>query len=232
MDAGGEREVRFPTVGGVAEVRGVVRPPAANRAAGGLLIAHGRSNDMNNRLVRRIARAGAESGLWTLRFNFRYVDAKRTASRALSEEEGDLRGAVRFARTVVPSQPLFVGGKSMGARVCARASADPDIGGVVALGYPLHPRFRPRGTDPPEWSMLVKPAVFVQGDHDPFCDLTRLREELPKLPRPHELVVIRDAGHSFEPIGRKRDTFPDVRDGVLRWISRQADLAIAPERGG
>ncbi len=173
---------------------------------------------MRNPLARRVAEAVASEGIWALRFNFRYVEAKGQASRDLSREEADLRGAVRFAREGLPSRKIFVAGKSMGARVCARASADPDVAGVIALGYPLHPRFRPEVLNPPEWSYLIKPALFVQGDRDPFCDLERLRSGLPKLKEPADLVVIQNAGHSFEPIGGKRDTFPEVRDAIMRWI--------------
>lgn len=197
--------------------------PVPRRAKGAFIVTHGRSNDMNNRLVKRIAEATGDFGLPSLRMNFRYVDAKTSASRDLSQEEDDLLGAVRFVRGEMPSGPIIVAGKSMGARVCARASADRDIGGVIALGYPLHPPSRPQVRDPPEWPKLVKPALFVQGDRDPFCDLDRLREELSRLPEPHELVVVLHAGHSFEPRGGRRDTFPEVRDAVLRWISERMD---------
>ena len=184
-----------------------------------MVITHGRSNDLRNPLVRRVAEAVASQGIWALRFNFRYVDAKAQASRDLSREEEDLRGALRFAREALPLQKIFVAGKSMGARVCARASSDSDVAGMIALGYPLHPQFRPQVRNPPEWPFIVKPALFVQGDQDPFCDLARLREELPRLSRPHELVVIRNAGHSFESRGEKRDTFPEVWAAVDAWIA-------------
>jgi len=219
-------EVRFPSASGIIELRGIVHAPERQRA--GLVIAHGRSNDLKNRLVRRVAEAVASEGIWALRFNFQYVEAKAQASRDLSREEEELRGAVRFARGALPSQKIFVAGKSMGARVCARASADPDVAGVIALGYPLHPRFRPEVLNPPEWPYLVKPALFVQGDRDPFCDLARLRAEIPKLKESAELVVVPGAGHSFEPIGAKRDTFPDVRDTVLGWIKTRIGSDGAP----
>ena len=219
----GTIEVEFKTGSGAGAVRGIVQPPASGEPRGGLVLAHGRSNDMKNPLVRRIAEAASGAGLLALRFNFRYVEAKRTASRDLSIEEDDLRGAVRYARQAVPSGPIFVAGKSMGARVCARASADPDVARMIALGYPLHPMFRPEVRNPPEWPKIVKPALFVQGDRDPFCDLARLREELPRLPEAHELVVIPNAGHSFEPKGGKRDTFPEVRAAVLQWISARLE---------
>ncbi|HLA46516.1 MAG TPA: alpha/beta family hydrolase [Thermoplasmata archaeon] len=182
---------------------------------------HGRSNDMKNRLVRQVAVAAAEHGILALRMNFRYVDAKSSASRDLSREEDDLLGAVRFLRKELAEAPIYVAGKSMGARVCARASHDADVAGVIALGYPLHPMFKPEVRNPPEWPMLVKPALFVQGDHDPFCDLARLREELPRLAQAYELVVIRDAGHSFEPKGARRDTFGEVWVPTLKWIVKQ-----------
>ena len=212
-------DAQFPSASGIAELRGIVHAP--DRPNAGLVIAHGRSNDLRNPLVRRVAEAVASEGIWALRFNFRYVDAKGQASRDLSREEDDLRGAVRFAREALSSQKIFVAGKSMGARVCARASADPDVAGVIALGYPLHPRFRPEVLNPPEWPYLMKPALFVQGDRDPFCDLERLRSELPQLKEPADLVVVEQAGHSFEPIGAKRDTFPEVREAIVRWIGGQ-----------
>ena len=212
-----EQEVSFPTASG-GTARGIVHSTAGMAPLAGLIIAHGRSNDLRNPFVRRLAGAAANDGIWALRFNFRYVDEGGRASRDLSREEDDLRGAVAFARQAVPDVRTFVAGKSMGARVCARASSDPAIEGVIALGYPLHPTFRPQVMNPPEWPKLVKPALFVQGDHDPFCDLSRLHDELPKLPKAHELVVIPNADHSFEPIGGRRDTFAEVWQAVVKWI--------------
>src|SRR6058998_2036753 len=213
------KEARFPSASGGAELPGIVHAPERPKA--GLVIAHGRSNDLRNPLVRRVAEAVASGGIWALRFNFRYVDAKGQASRDLSREEDDLHGAILFAHETVPAHRIFLAGKSMGARVCARASADPEVAGVIALGYPLHPRFRPEVLNPPEWPYLVKPALFVQGDRDPFCDLDRLRSELPRLKETGDLVVVEQAGHSFEPIGAKRDTFPEVREAIVRWIGGQ-----------
>ena len=201
-------------------MRGIVhRPRGAPRGA--VALVHGRSNDMKNALLRRLAEAVAEDGLVALRVNFRYVDEKASASRDLSREEADLLGGVAFLHGEMSSRSIFAAGKSMGARVCARASRDPAVAGVISLGYPLHPMFKPQVRSPPEWPLLVKPALFVQGDHDPFCDLARLREELPRLAEPHELVIVPNAGHSFEPKGTKRDTFPEVRSAFLDWITRR-----------
>ena len=210
-------EVRFPPVRDPGEVRGILHRPRGPTFAG-LVVTHGRSGDMRNRLVKRIAEAAADAGLVVLRMNFRYVDEKGRASRDLHREEDELRGAVRFLRKDMGHRPIFIAGQSMGARVCARASSDPDVAGVIALGYPLHPRFRPEVRNSPEWPLIAKPILVVQGDQDPFCDLARLRDELTRLTQPYVLVVIRDAGHSFEPRGAKRDTFREVWAAVDAWI--------------
>src|SRR3989442_4941751 len=154
-------DAQFPSASGIAELRGIVHAP--DRPGAGLVIAHGRSNDLRNPLVRRVAEAVASEGIWALRFNFRYVDAKGLASRDLSREEDDLHGAIRFAREAVPSHKIFLAGKSMGARVCARASADPEVAGVIAFGYPLPPPVRPQVLHPAEWSYLVQPRLLVHG---------------------------------------------------------------------
>lgn len=210
-------EVRFPVLNGSGEVSGILQRPET-RPPAGIVVTHGRSGNMRNPLVRRIASAVAESGFAALRMNFRYTDEKAKASRDLSREADELQGAVRFLKSELGGCQIVVAGASMGARVCARASSVPDVAGIIALGYPLHPMFKPEVRNPPEWPMIVKPALFVQGDQDPFCDLVRLREELPRLTAPHDLVVIRDAGHTFEPKGAKRDTFPEVCDAVLMWL--------------
>src|SRR2546422_2077741 len=155
-------EMRFPASGGSGSVRGFLHPPDGVASAG-LVLTHGRSSDMRNPLVRRMAIAAADAGIAALRMNFRYADEKGVASRDLSREEEDLRGALRFLASRLPGVPIFVSGQSMGARVCARASSDPLVTGVIALGYPLHPKFRPEVRDPPEWRMIRKTMLFVQG---------------------------------------------------------------------
>src|SRR5206468_5963185 len=133
MDHRPALEVRFPPASEPGEVRGMLHRPRGPTVAG-LVVTHGRSGDLRNRLVRRIAETAAEIGLLALRMNFRYVDEKGRASRDLRREEDELRGAVRFLRKDMGDHPIFIAGTSMGARVCARASSDPDVAGVITLG--------------------------------------------------------------------------------------------------
>src|SRR2546425_10556242 len=75
-------DAQFPSASGIAQLRGIVHAPERPKA--GLVISHGRSNDLRNPLVRRGSEAVGAEGVWGLRFNFRDVDANGQGARVLS----------------------------------------------------------------------------------------------------------------------------------------------------
>jgi predicted alpha/beta-hydrolase family hydrolase len=64
--------------------------------------------------------------------------------------------------------PLYVGGRSSGARVACRTSAAVGAAGVLCLAFPLHPPGRPEKTRLPELEQVTVPVLIVQGESDPF----------------------------------------------------------------
>src|ERR1700754_2897810 len=64
--------------------------------------------------------------------------------------------------------PLYVGGRSSGARVACRTSAAVGATGVLCLAFPLHPPGRPEKTRLPELEQVTVPVLIVQGESDPF----------------------------------------------------------------
>src|SRR5437867_1884399 len=114
--AGAPEEVKFPTASGAGEVRGIVQSPAIDPRAG-LVLAHARSNDMKNSLLRRLAEAASDAGFLAVRFNFRYVDAKKTASRDLSLDEAHVRGAEPFVLAEAAEPGTVPGGPGRGPRL-------------------------------------------------------------------------------------------------------------------
>ena len=63
--------------------------------------------------------------------------------------------------------PLFVGGRSAGARVACRTADAVGAVGVVALAFPLHPPGKPEKSRADELQVPV-PLRIVQGMRDPF----------------------------------------------------------------
>ena len=66
------------------------------------------------------------------------------------------------------SAPLFVGGRSAGARVACRTALAVQADGVVALAFPLHPPGRPDRSRADELIGAGVRTLVVQGDRDPF----------------------------------------------------------------
>ncbi|WP_037498013.1 alpha/beta hydrolase family protein [Solirubrobacter soli] len=64
--------------------------------------------------------------------------------------------------------PLYVGGRSSGARVACRTSGAVGATGVLCLAFPLHPPGRPEKTRLPELEQVTVPVLIIQGESDPF----------------------------------------------------------------
>ncbi len=64
---------------------------------------------------------------------------------------------------------LVLGGRSMGGRMCSMAVAEGlPAAGLVLLSYPLHPPGKPEKLRVEHFSEIAVPALFVNGDRDPF----------------------------------------------------------------
>lgn len=86
------------------------------------------------------------------------LDAVRTAAAALAEASG------------VRPRDLFLGGRSMGGRICSMAVADGlPARGLVLVSYPLHPPGRPEKLRTEHFPRLDVPCLFVSGTRDTFA---------------------------------------------------------------
>ncbi len=64
---------------------------------------------------------------------------------------------------------LVLGGRSMGGRMCSMAVAEGlEAAGLVLLSYPLHPPGKPDKLRVDHFGGIDVPALFVNGDRDPF----------------------------------------------------------------
>lgn len=110
-------------------------------------------------------------------------------------------------RDVLPGErPLVVGGRSFGARVACRTSADVGASGVLCLAFPLHPPGRPEKSRLPELMSVSVPTLVVQGQRDPFGV-----PDVATLPGNVTLVVV-DGDHSLS-----KDA-PAIRAAIATWL--------------
>jgi uncharacterized protein len=195
----------------------------------GLVLAHGAKNDMHQPLLAFVARHLSDTGVANvLRFDFPY--AHRGA--ASPDPQPVLQDAYRRAHDALlddpacPPGPVFLGGKSLGARVAAelvsrRAEGEGlPAAGLVFLGFPLH---APGKKDQPRLQPLRRidvPSLFIAGTHDPFCDLDVLREAMATLEHPGALYLVEGGDHSLHVPASTGLAAEDVYLRVSEEISR------------
>lgn len=188
------------------------------------VFAHGAGAGMNHPFMQRAAEALAARGIATHRFNFPYMEAKKSRPDPPAVAEAAVRTAVAEAAREYPGLPILAGGKSFGGRMTSQAQASqpmPGVRGLAFFGFPLHPPGRP-GIDRADHLMSVDvPMLFLQGTRDEFAQLDLLRDVVGKLGNRGTLHLIEDGDHSFKVPKRTGKTESDVMnelaDTILKW---------------
>jgi len=105
------------------------------------------------------------------------------------------------------TRPLFVGGRSSGARVACRTAEAAGAAGVLCLAFPVHPPGRPEKTRLGELDGVPVPVLVIQGERDPFG--------MPPDAQGREVVAI-PGTHTLRSAGR-------IAEALTSWL--QARLA-------
>jgi hypothetical protein len=174
----------------------------SDRAHAGLLLAHGAGGGQQSRFMVEAGRAFAARGITTATFDFPYMAQGRSVPDKAPVLEASWRTAIATARqhTSFDGLPLFIGGKSMGGRMASHVASQriEDVGGLIFLGYPLHPPGRAEQRRDAHLPAIMEPMLFVQGTRDQFGTADEIRALLPRLnPRTRVYEVV-DGDHSFK----------------------------------
>jgi alpha/beta superfamily hydrolase len=148
--------------------------------------------DMDNNVVVAVAMALRDSGVATLRFNFRGVCGSEGTHGNMVGETDDAQAAVAFLReaTGLPSAALV--GYSFGAAVGLRAGYDhPGVDCLVGIAPPVSM------FDIGFLSQREGPLLFIAGTADPFCPAGELERQMDDLHIRAELICISGADHFF-----------------------------------
>lgn len=192
-----------------------------------LILAHGAGAGQRSAFMTTWARALALLGLDVVTFDFPYTEQKRRLPDRAPVLEACYRGVVAAVRARVASarEALFIGGKSMGGRIATHiAAADPGlpVGGLVLLGYPLHPPARPAQLRDAHLPSVRRPMLFVQGSRDTFGTPDELAPVLARIEPVPTLHVVDGGDHSLKVPRAGADAQAlledDVRRRVVAWV--------------
>ncbi len=177
-----------------------------------LVLGHGAGGDVDAPDLEAVTAAIVPFGVTVVRVTQPYrVAGRRAPAPATHLDEA----WVDVVRSLAPTGPLVLGGRSSGARVACRTAAELGAAGVVALAFPTHPPGRPERLRVDELP-LDRPTLVVNGDRDPFG--------VPPVVGRMTLHVLAGADHSL-----KKAIGPAAAH-VLDWL-RANDWAAAANGG-
>ncbi|HET9171849.1 MAG TPA: alpha/beta family hydrolase [Actinospica sp.] len=199
----------------VGEAR-ITRFPAAGARRAALLLGHGAGGGVEapdlQALAARLPGSGVEVALVEQPWR---VEGKRLAPAPKTLDVGWRAVLERwFAQPRAADLPVFVGGRSAGARVACRTGADTGASGVLALAFPLHPPGKPEKSRIGELLGTGLPTLVVQGAMDPFGTPA----EFPALPPSHRLVGLPAGDHGFGVRKSQAPVLDQITRAVAEWI--------------
>ena len=143
----------------------------------------------------------------------------RKAGRRAPDRPPVLLQAVRDEANALGRGKLFLGGRSMGGRICSIAVGDEEAplkaAGLVLIAYPLHPPGKPDRLRVEHFPRLDVPCLFVSGTRDPFGTPDEMTEWTATIPGPVEHVWIEGGGHDLRGADSK------VAAAVIDWMRRR-----------
>jgi predicted alpha/beta-hydrolase family hydrolase len=133
----------------------------------------------------------------------------------------------------VKGNKLVIGGKSMGGRIASQVVAaaceqnDPlakEIGGLVFLGYPLHPPGNPAKLRTEHLPQITVPMLFVQGTRDSLGSTDEIAPIVKELKLPAEIHVIEGGDHSFKAPKKfgltQEEVYSAAMDAIVDWVGK------------
>jgi hypothetical protein len=197
-----------------------------NRAGVTLILGHGAGADQTSSFMVEFANALAERGIDIVTFNFLYSEQRRRIPDPNARLESCWRAVIETVRNRITSITgrLALGGKSMGGRIASQVAAGDagDLGGLVFLGYPLHPPGKPDRLRAAHLRDAKAPMLFVQGSRDAFGTPAELQPIISQLEPTADLFVVEGGDHSFKVLKSagvtQQDVYRAIQDRIETWL--------------
>jgi uncharacterized protein len=185
----------------------------ADARCGVAVICHPNSKDggtMRNKVVTMLERSLRESGLDTVRFNFRSAGESAGAYDNGVGESDDLAAVVAWVRKVRPNDALWLAGFSFGSYVTLRNAVKLKADALISIAPPVG-RW--------EYETLALPTcpwLVVMGEEDEIVEPQAVFDWIDSLAQPPELIRMPETGHFFH--RRLMDLRGAVKHAIQDWL--------------
>jgi uncharacterized protein len=197
--------------GKLEAISDVAEPACARRAVA--VICHPLTSEggsMHNKVVTMVERALRESGLDTLRFNFRGAGNSQGTYDKGQGESDDLAAAVAWVRRMRPHDALWLAGFSFGSYVTIRNAVTLHADALISIAPPIGRReFEPD-------VLPTCPWLIVQGEADEVVEPQAVFDWVAAMEHKPELVRMPETSHFFH--RRLMDLRGAIKHAVRGWL--------------
>lgn len=138
------------------------------------IFAHGAGAAMDSDFMQNMAERLCAMDIRVIRFEFPYmVERRENGKRRPPNRQPELLESWRAIIAAVQqsyTDPLWIGGKSMGGRMATQllSAAEPKLAvtGAICFGYPFHPQGKPEKLRTEHLIDMSAPILIVQGSRD------------------------------------------------------------------
>jgi predicted alpha/beta-hydrolase family hydrolase len=186
-----------------------------------VVLAHGAGQGIDSPFMKFFHEALPKRGLLSIQFNFDYMQQGRKIPDPQPKMQALYRQVVAEVAETHRPKTLVIGGKSMGGRVASYIAAGTEsVGGLVFLGYPLHPPGKKDQLRDEHLYGIELPMLFLSGTRDSLAERELLESVVERLGNKATLVWTERGDHSLK-VG-KAGTAPleAAADKIRDWASR------------
>jgi len=180
-----------------------------------LILAHGAGAAMDSDFMNLLAEGLGQEGIRVLRFEFPYMAQWReTGKKRPPDRAPKLLACFTEVLDDLGSQPVFIGGKSMGGRMATLLATEREVAGVCVYGYPFHPPGKAEKQRLEHLPDIGCPVLICQGERDALGN--RPEVESYDLPPNIDLHWLPDGDHSLKPRKASGLTLQDNLDSAIK----------------
>jgi uncharacterized protein len=199
---------------------------AADDPVATLVLGHGAGGGPNATDLELLARRMPEQGTTVVRFEQPWRTAgRRVAAPPAKLDEAWLAAVDWLGEESWVKGPLFVGGRSAGARVACRTADVVGPAGIICLAFPLHLPGQPEKSRIAELLQPQAPRLVLQGSSDAFGRPAEIQAAI-KEAGGIRLVELPGADHSFRVAMSSSFTPADLRAALLSEVTRFVDARL------
>ncbi len=185
-----------------------------------VILAHGAGAGIQTPFMTYFRNELRNLGFLSVQFNFDYIEQKRKMPDPQSKLQARYMQVIDSVLVEHRPQRLIIGGKSMGGRVASYVAGQlAVVGGLIFLGYPLHPPGKENQLRDEHLYKLDAPMLFVSGTRDNFARQVLLEGVIKKIGSRASLVLIEGGDHSLN-VDRDNTSLKTAAKAIQEWIIR------------